>query len=62
MATRKNKVSSEKRKPVKLSKSQVRRIAELRDLYKAVSKYALREEAYETVIKLYLQLKRSQSQ
>ena len=60
MATKKNKVSSEKRKPVKLSKSQLHRITELRDLYKIVNKYALREEAYETVIKLYLQLKKSQ--
>ncbi len=58
MVTRKSKVSSEKRKPVKLSKSQVRRIPELREFYNTVGKYSLREEAYATTLKVYLQLKK----
>ena len=58
MATRKNKVSSEKQKPVKLSKSQARRIPELKELYQMVSKYSLREEAYATTLQTYLNLKK----
>ena len=58
MATQKNKLSVEKKKPVKLSKSQVRRVPEFAELYKIVGKYSLREEAYATTVQVYLKLKK----
>ena len=42
----------------KLTKSQVRRMEGLIQFYQSIHKYSLREEAYATVLKIYIAIKK----
>ena len=52
------KKKTEKAPSVKISKSQIRKIPQLVELYKIINTYSLREEAYAAALETYVHLKK----
>lgn len=52
------KKKTEKPQSVKLSKSQIRKIPKLVELYKIINTYSLREEAYAVALETYVHMKK----
>ena len=56
ISSKKSKAPSE----TKLSKSQIRKLPELAQLYKKINEHSLREEAYTACLKTYIRLRTGQ--
>ena len=55
------KKKTEKTPPVKISKTQIRKIPKLVELYKIINTYSLREEAYAVALQTYVHLKKKKT-
>ena len=51
----------EKFSPVELNKKTFRKLKEVDTLYKLIHKYKLREEAYKTLLEIYIKIKEEKS-
>ena len=58
MSPKKSKASSGKLKTPTLSKSQIRSISELEQLYRKINEHSLREEAYAVALQAYIQIRK----